>query len=77
VYTEFTKFFSVSDIPQIIRGRNSAFRIQHNILTQPKMPLSVTVEIVEACKDIFASSMSNFGSHTIAVLQQNNVNFNI
>ena len=31
--TEFGKFLSASDIPQIIHGRNSTFRIPHNVFT--------------------------------------------
>jgi hypothetical protein len=55
---------AISDAAQFIS------RLRSN----PKIPLSVSLEVVESCKDLFKACMSTVKTQALAVLSEHNVN---
>jgi len=65
--------FNVSDEIRTKGAIDDAAHFVARLRSNPKIPLSVTAEIVDACKDMFASTMSSLRLQTAALLHQNDV----
>jgi len=52
---------------------SDAAQFVSRLRSNPKIPLSITLEIIESCQDLFSSCMSSVKAQTAALLNENNI----